>query len=99
MANTYVSGTLIRISNWTGTLANPVDGYRDSSGNLADPTIVILKYRPGKAATIVTVQYPTSPLVKDAVGLYHAEIDSSGQIVDLDEWKYEWIGQGSIIAA
>src|SRR5712691_1079229 len=99
MANTYVSGTLIRLSNWTGTVAVPIDGYRDASGNLADPTTVTLKYRPGNAAATVTVIYPSSPLIKDNVGLYHADIDSSGQVVDLDEWEYEFIGTGAIIAA
>jgi hypothetical protein len=100
MANSYYTGSLITIANYTGTIAAPIQGFRDANGNLADPTTVILKYRPGSAAATITITYPDARIVKDAVGLYHANIDSTGLTTQqIDEWQYEWIGQGSIIAA
>lgn len=99
MANTYISGALIRLANYTGTIAAPTGGYRDANNNLADPTTVILKYKPGSNVATVTITYPDARIVKDAVGLYHADIDSTGLTIPQDEWQYEWIGQGSIVAA
>jgi hypothetical protein len=99
VANTYVSGSLVQVATYAGTVASPIGGFRDNNGNLADPSIVILKYKPGAKSMTVTVQYPTAPIVKDSIGLYRANLDTTGQIIPIDEWIYEWIGTGSIQAA
>ena len=63
----FYVGKAIRLANWSGALASPVGGYRNSSGALYDPPAPTLKYQlPG--APKVSVTTPT--LVKDAVGLY-----------------------------
>jgi hypothetical protein len=101
MVNTYYTGSLVRMATYSGTLATPTGGFRDVNGNLADPTTVVLKYKPGSAAATVTITFPDVRISKDAVGLYHADVDTTGLLpagVALDEWTYEWIGTGAIIA-
>jgi hypothetical protein len=99
MANQYLTGSLVRVACYSGTVAAPVGGFRDANGNLADPSVIILKYKPGAKAATITVTFPTAPIVKDAVGLYHADIDTTGLLIPLDEWTYEWVGTGTIQAA
>jgi hypothetical protein len=100
MVNTYAQGSLVRVATYSGTVAAPVGGFRDINGNLADPATVTLKYKPGQNMTTVVVVYPASPIVKDAVGLYHADLDTTSESsIPLDEWTYEWIGFGTIQAA
>jgi hypothetical protein len=99
MGNTYLTGSLVRVATYSGLIASPTGGFRDINGNLADPVTVTLKYRPGAAATTIVVVYPTFPIVKDGTGLYHADLDTTGQLIPFDEWAYEWIGVGSIQAA
>lgn len=98
MANQYLTGSLVRVATYGGSIAAPVGGFRDVNGNLADPTVVILKYKPGVAANTLTITYPTAPIVKDSVGLYHADLDTTGLVLPIDEWSYEWIGTGIIQA-
>lgn len=98
MVNTYVSGSIVRVANYTGTVANPTGGFRDNNGNLTDPTTIILVYTLSTGLR-TSVTYPTAPIVKDAVGLYHADLDTTGATPPLVEWKYEWEGQGTIQAA
>jgi hypothetical protein len=100
MVNVYAQGSLVRVATYSGTIAAPVGGFRDINGNLADPITITLKYRPGQAAATITVIYPASPAIKDAVGLYHADLDTTSESsIPLDEWTYEWIGFGTIQAA
>lgn len=96
MANRYPSGSLVRVANYTGLIASPTGGFRDVNGILTDPTTVTLAYSlNGGTPTIVV--YPSPPIVKDGVGLYHADLDTSGALV-LTEWTYEWKGTGTILA-
>ena len=99
MANTYVAGSLVECANYTGPIATPTGGFRDNNGNLTDPTTITFKYRPGSNAAVISVNYPTSPIVKDGVGLYHANVDTTNAVAPIDEWEYWWYGTGTIQAA
>jgi hypothetical protein len=98
MANSYLTGSLVRVATYSGTIAAPVGGFRDVNNALADPTIVTLKYKPGAKANTVIVVSPSAPIVKDGTGLYHADLDTTGLLIPLDEWTYQWIGTGVIQA-
>lgn len=96
MNNTYLAGSLVRVATYAGSLADPVGGFRDADGVLADPTAVTLKYRPGAQASVITVVYPATPVVRDEAGLYHADLDTTAAATDT--WTYEWIGTGDVQA-
>jgi hypothetical protein len=96
--NTYLAGNIVRVATYSGTIAAPVGGFRDQNGTLADPTTITLSYRKGPAAAIVTVTYPAAPIVRDGAGLYHADLDTTGQSPSAT-WPYEWTGTGTIQAA
>lgn len=98
MPNTYLTGALVSVATYSGTIASPVGGFRDNNGNLADPTTITLKYKPGEKATTIVVVYPAAPIIRDGVGLYHANLDTTGLTIPIDEWDYEWIGTGTIQA-
>ena len=88
MANHYVAGTVVTVATYSGSVASPTGGFRDRTGALADPAAVKLSYRkPGDAAATV-VTYPTAPIVKDAVGLYRADLDTTAGV---GMWEYEWM--------
>jgi hypothetical protein len=95
MANSYVVGSLVRVSSYGGTIASPTLGYRDINGTLIDPTAVILIYRDG-LGNRTSVTYPTAPIIKDGVGLYHADLDTTGKV---GNWDYEWASTGTGQAA
>lgn len=95
MPNSYIVGALVRVASYGGTIANPSGGYRDINGSLIDPSVVILTYRDGLGnRTVVT--YPAAAIVKDSVGLYHADLDTTGKI---GNWDYEWSSTGTGQAA
>lgn len=95
MANTYVAGALVRVSSYGGTIAVPTLGYQDISGTLIDPTTVILAYTNGSGVR-TTATYPAAPIVKDGVGLYHADLDTTASV---GQWDYEWSSTGTGQAA
>lgn len=97
MNSTYLAGSLVRVATYAGTAASPVGGFCDSAGNLGDPAQVVLKYRPGAAAMVVTVTYPAAPVTRDGAGLYHADLDTTG--FPTDTWTYVWEGSGGVQAA
>lgn len=87
--NTYVSGTAVR------TRAR---NFTNIDGTVADPDTVTLRYRKGSGGTN-TVVYPSSPIVKDSVGNYHADLDTSGFAgPGLQFWQVQWTGTGSVAA-
>ena len=99
MANKYPQGSLVRVQTYSGTIANPVGGFRDANGTPATPTAITLKYKPGAAANTVSVVYPAAQIVLDGTGLYHADLDTTGaMLIPLDEWTYQWFGTGNIQA-
>jgi hypothetical protein len=95
--NTYLRGALVRVATYTGPVDNPAGGFRDANGDLADPTVVTLTYRPGTGQELVTVTYPASPVERDATGLYHADLDTTPALASLP-WTYEWTGTGAVQA-
>ena len=99
--NSYLDGSLVTVATYTGSALNPQGGFRDRTGALADPTTVKLKYRAGPAAAETVVTYPSPPIVKDAVGLYHADLDTTSSATAATGpviWPYEWIGTGAVQA-
>ena len=94
--NSYPAGTLVRVATYTGTVLNPVGGFRDSSGALADPVIVTLAYRTSQTGLFTTVTYPAPPLARDGVGLYHADLDTTGGGGHV--WTYVLDGIGGVQA-
>lgn len=90
--NTYIAGSLVRVATYIGSLSSPAGGFRDANGVLADPTTVVLKYRPGVSASPITVSSP----IRDGVGLYHYDLDTTGFPTDV--WTYYWDGTGAVQA-
>lgn len=78
------------MANYTGTVAaataDLLSGFRDVLGVLVDPATVKLSYQPPTGAAVVFT-YPAS-IIKDAVGLYHYDVDTTGKV---GLWTYEWI--------
>jgi hypothetical protein len=95
--STYLAGSLVRVATYAGSVTSPAGGFRDASGNLGDPDQVVLKYQPGATAEVVTVTYPATPVIRDAAGLYHADLDTTG--FPTDTWTYLWEGSGGVQAA
>lgn len=79
-------GDLVRVSN--------APGFKDAAGVLADPTTVRLKWRRFDAVT-TWVFGTDAEVVKDAVGLYHADIP----VTDVGMHYFRWEGEGAVVAA
>ena len=93
MMNTYQTGSLITVSNTDYSSA----GFIETSTLLpADPAVVtlsvIISGVEQTPSTYVSGS-TTGPytIVKDGVGLYSAELDTTGQP---GEWIYRWSGTG-----
>ena len=86
--NSYMSGALVRSSA----------AFADASGAAADPSGVVLRYRKG-AGSITTVTYPSSPVIKDSTGGYHADFNTTGW-AGPDSLRYvaQWQGTGTVQA-
>ncbi len=88
------AGDVVRVATYSGTVAVPVGGFKNSAGVLADPTLVRLLWkRHGEAETIWLVA--AGQIVKDAVGLYRADIT----VVEPGLHYYRWEGTGAVVAA
>ena len=96
--NTYLAGNIVRIATYSGTTLSPAGGFQDQYGNPADPGTITLNYREGPGAPIITAVYPAAPIVRDGMGLYHADLDTTGASPSAT-WTYEWVGTGAIQAA
>jgi hypothetical protein len=86
--NVYKSGQLVR--------TNAV--FTNISGTPTDPGTIVLKYKQGNGST-QTVTYPSSPIVRDTAGTYHADLDTTGwsgpgNRLDLQEWTGTGAVQG-----
>jgi hypothetical protein len=85
--NVYPSGTVVRTQ---------AQNFKGLDGLVADPTTVTLKWRRGSGA-ITTAVYPAAPIIKDSIGNYHADMDTTGFVgPDLELWLTEWIGTGTV---
>lgn len=85
--STFIAGALLRI----GT--DP-DGFQDESSETSvDPNVVQLKISVGGIALAVSqyaagVQTGPYEIVRDALGHYHANVDSTGMV---GTWIVEWV--------
>jgi hypothetical protein len=63
--------------------------FRDDTDTLVDPTALTLKVKPPDGDA-VTYTHPEAPIVRDAAGLYHADLspDAAGS------WGYRWVSTG-----
>lgn len=82
---TFVTGNLVRVSM---TL-------KDSAGTLIDPTGLTFTYKPPTGNATTWTFGVDSELVKDGVGLYHADIDAN----QAGKWRYRWESTGTGQAA
>lgn len=84
MSDIY-AGSIVRVT--TG------DGFKNSLGALADPTTVTLRWRRhGDTEQVWAVT--AGQIVRDGVGIYHADI----QTVKPGLYYYEWEGAGAVTA-
>jgi len=82
---TYTEGALVKVTA----------AFTDSNNAAVDPTTVTLKWHRNKDA-VTTWTVTTGQIVKDSVGNYHANLDTT----DLTgPWSYEWEGTGAAQAA
>ena len=82
----------------SGTLVRSSAAFADITGAAADPGTITFKYKSGAGST-TTVTYPSSPIVKDSTGHYHADLDTTGW-AGPDDLLYatEWTGTGTVQA-
>jgi hypothetical protein len=98
VTNTYLAGNLVRVATYAGSPGAPSGGFLNAAGDLADPAVVTLTYRPGTGRPLVTATYPAAPVIRDAAGLYHADLDTTGA-AESATWTYMWSGTGAVQAA
>lgn len=83
---TYDIGDRVRL---TATFQDAITGV------VADPTGITLRTK-SPTGTAAVYTYPGDPkIVKEGVGIYHADIDVTAS----GNWSYKWAGTGSIVAA
>ncbi|MFZ0324739.1 MAG: hypothetical protein WAN48_11480 [Actinomycetes bacterium] len=70
-------------------------GFKNAAGALADPTTVSLLWRVAGGTTTTWVYGVDSQIVKDSVGLFHADIP----VLAAGLHYFRWIGTGSVMAA
>lgn len=93
-AGPYYAGTLVRMASYGGTILVPTLGFRDLSGILVDPSTVQISYQDPTMGAKTTITYPAGGVIKDAVGLYHLDVDTTGKP---GLWRYEWISPNQIL--
>lgn len=80
----------------SGTLVRTRAQFTDTTGQAADPTTVVLKYRKDAGST-TTVTYPSAPIVRAALGDFHADLDTSGWTGPGNQgWVTQWAGTGAV---
>ena len=70
-------------------------GFTDAAGTLTDPTTVRLRWRVAGGAATTWVFGTDAHVVKDSVGLYHADIS----VVAPGLHYFRWEGTGAVTAA
>lgn len=96
MTNTYLAGALVQVSTYTGPVDSPTGGFRTLAGVLADPDVVEIRWRTSENGEVTTVAYPDPRIIKDGVGLYRSNLDTTGS--DASTWAYAWAGTGGLQA-
>jgi hypothetical protein len=69
--------------------------FTDANGALLDPGTVALKYQVDNGA-ITTVTWAGAQVIRDSLGVFHYDIDTSGLVGGLE---YEWVTTGAGQAA
>lgn len=87
MSHTYEAGSLVTVATYEGTVGSPTGGFRDRNGVLADPITPTLRYQKPNGS-IVTVTGVVAPMIRDGVGLYRADLDTTALP---GVWQYEWL--------
>jgi hypothetical protein len=84
--NTYVSGSLVRVSG----------AFTGNNGAVLDPTVVkVAVLEPGAIVPTVKTYGTDAEVVKDGTGQYHLDIDANTSGV----WRYRWFSTGNGQAA
>jgi hypothetical protein len=89
-------GDVIRVRTNDPNVAG--SGFKNMAGALDDPTTVNLKWRVHGGATTTWTRPaagPDSQIVRDSVGVYHADIP----VVSVGLHHYRWEGVGAVDAA
>jgi hypothetical protein len=84
------------MSYLSGSLVRETGSFFDITGAPADPTAISLLYAVNGGAT-TTLTYAASQIIKDSVGVYHHDFDTTGIAVD-SVYVLEWIGTGAVQA-
>ncbi len=82
----------------SGSLVTTSAAFVNEAGAATDPSTIVLKYKKDAGATTV-ITAPSSPIVRDSEGNYHADLDTSGFTgPGLQQWFAEWDGTGAVQA-
>jgi hypothetical protein len=87
MADNINPGDIVRVST--------TPGFATAAGVLTDPTIVRLKWRVAGGVETTWAYGTDAQVVKDSVGLYHADIP----VVAAGLHYFRWEGTGTVTAA
>ena len=79
-----IQGQVVRVSNYSGAVDNPVGGFRDDTGALVDPLTVTLSTT---APDGTPTDYSLAQLTREATGLYFTYVDTTDQP---GVWAYVW---------
>lgn len=80
-------GDMVRVST--------LPGFTNDAGALADPTTVTLRWRVAGGTETAWVFGVDSQVVRDSIGLYHADIP----VVAVGLHYFRWEGTGTVVAA
>jgi len=85
--NRYHDGALVRLTA----------SFTNIQGDYQDPTTITVRVKNPSTGAVVTYTYAGGQVVKDDVGIYHRDVDTT----DYPEgtWFYKWIGTGAVVAA
>lgn len=81
MSNGYEVGAVVRIRAV----------FKDTAGNLVDPTTVALRVRPPGETVTLYVYGQNADLVRETLATYRFDVELSKG----GEWKYRWISTGT----
>jgi hypothetical protein len=88
MLDSYILGTVVRFCSYDPS--DDTDGFTTVMGAAVDPDNVAFAFSV-QGDTPIQFTYGAGPtIVRDGVGLYHADIDTGDY--DAGVWDYSWAG-------
>src|SRR5688572_14500794 len=81
--NVYQQGDSVRLSA----------AFRNTAGDLADPTAVTFWFTPPTGVTVSYAYVTDAEIVRDSIGTYHVDLTLSVPY----RWKYQFKGAGNDI--